>query len=226
MPVSIDDADAAAVLERFDGLLLMGAATSTPRSTDRSGATRSTASSRIGTASSSRSHAALDRRVPTLAICRGHQVLNVALGGSLDQHITDCDGVLPHGKPGVPGGSTVHDIEIDPDPGWRPRWASRTRVVLVAPPSGGRAHRRRAAGAGPPDGVIEGIELEGDAWIVGAQWHPEDTRRRQPGPAAAVRRVRASGRRDHAVNRRRLVTLAGERADERLGAVERGDPPG
>jgi putative glutamine amidotransferase len=130
MPVAIDDVDAAAVLERFDGLLLMGGGDLHPeeygqeRRDEIYGVIPHRDRFELALA-----RAAVDRGVPTLAICRGHQVLNVALGGSLDQHITDRDGVLPHGKPGVPGGSTVHDIEIEP--GSRPRWAS------AAP----RAHR-------------------------------------------------------------------------------------
>jgi putative glutamine amidotransferase len=103
------------------------------------------------------------------------------LGGSLDQHITDRDGVLPHGKPGVPGGSTVHDIEIEP----RCRLASAMGVTHASCSS----HHHQAVehtgdglrvSARAPDGVIEGIELAGDAWIVGAQWHPEDTAAADP----------------------------------------------
>ena len=98
------------------------------------------------------------------------------MGGSLDQHITDRDGVLPHGKPGVPGGSTVHDIELEP--------GSRLAAAMGVTHASCSSHHHQAVehtGAGlrvaarAPDGVIEGIELDGDAWIVGAQWHPEDT---------------------------------------------------
>src|SRR5256885_532399 len=115
MPVAIDDADAAEVLERFDGLLLMGGGDLHPqeygqeRRDEIYGVIPHRDRFELALA-----RAAVDRRLPMLAICRGHQVLNVALGGSLDQHITDRDGVLPHGKPGVPGGSTVHDIELEP----------------------------------------------------------------------------------------------------------------
>ena len=103
------------MLERFDGLLLMGGGDLHPeeygqeRRDEIYGVIPHRDRFELALA-----RAAVDRGVPTLAICRGHQVLNVALGGSLDQHITDRDGVLPHGKPGVPGGSTVHDIEIEP----------------------------------------------------------------------------------------------------------------
>src|SRR5256885_7807171 len=175
MPVAIDDADAAAILERFDGLLLMGGGDLHPqeygqeRRDEVYGVVPHRDRFELALA-----RAAVDRRLPMLAICRGHQVLNVALGGSLDQHITDRDGVLPHGKPGVPGGSTVHDIELEP--------GSRLAAAMGVTHASCSSHHHQAVehtGAGlrvaarAPDGVIEGIELDGDAWIVGAQWHPE-----------------------------------------------------
>jgi putative glutamine amidotransferase len=177
MPVAIDDAGAAAVLERFDGLLLMGGGDLRPeeygqkRREETYGVIPHRDRFELALA-----RAAVDRAVPTLAICRGHQVLNVALGGSLDQHITDRDGVLPHGKPGVPGGSTVHDIEIEPE--------SRLAEAMGVTHASCASHHHQAVertgdglriSAHAPDGVIEGIELAGDAWILGAQWHPEDT---------------------------------------------------
>jgi putative glutamine amidotransferase len=118
----------------------------------------------------------VSRSLPTLAICRGHQVLNVALGGSLDQHITDRPGVLDHGKPGVAGGSSVHDINLDP--------ASRLADAMGVTHASVSSHHHQAVDrtgdglhvtARAPDRVAEGMELDGDAWIVGAQWHPEDT---------------------------------------------------
>jgi putative glutamine amidotransferase len=177
MPVAIDDTDAAEVLERFDGLLLMGGGDLHPeeygkeRREEIYGVIPHRDRFELALA-----RAAVDRGLPTLAICRGHQVLNVALGGSLDQHITDRAGVLPHGKPGVPGGSTVHDIELEP--------GSRLAAAMGVTHASCSSHHHQAVehtGAGlrvtahAPDGVIEGIELDGDAWIVGAQWHPEDT---------------------------------------------------
>jgi putative glutamine amidotransferase len=177
MPVPIDEDAAADVLERFDGLLLMGGGDLHPeeygqeRRDEVYGVIPHRDRFELVLA-----HTAVDRGVPTLAICRGHQVLNVALGGSLDQHITDRDGVLPHGKPGVPGGSTVHDIEIEP--------GSRLAEAMGVTHASCSSHHHQAVDrtgkglrvtARAPDGVVEGIEHDGDGWIVGAQWHPEDT---------------------------------------------------
>jgi putative glutamine amidotransferase len=177
MPVAIDDADGVEVLERFDGLLLMGGGDLRPeeyRQQQRDevyGVVPHRDRFELALA-----RAAVERGVPTLAICRGHQVLNVALGGSLEQHISERDGVVAHGKPGVPSGSSVHDVEIEP--------GSRLAEAMGVTRASCSSHHHQAVertGAGlrvtarAPDGVIEGIELDGDAWIVGAQWHPEDT---------------------------------------------------
>jgi gamma-glutamyl-gamma-aminobutyrate hydrolase PuuD len=115
MPVAIEDGDAGALLERFDGLLLIGGGDLHP---DEYGQDRREQVYGVvphrDRFELALARAAVDRGLPTLAICRGHQLLDVALGGSLDQHITDRHGVVAHGKPGVPGGSAVHDVEIEP----------------------------------------------------------------------------------------------------------------
>jgi putative glutamine amidotransferase len=177
MPVAIDDADAFEVLERFDGLLLMGGGDLRPeeygqeRRDEVYGVIAHRDRFEIALA-----RAAVERGLPTLAICRGHQVLNVALGGSLDQHISERNGLLAHGKPGVPGGSSVHDVDLEP--------GSRLAEAMGGTRVSCSSHHHQAvdrAGDGlrvtarAPDGVVEGIELDGDAWIVGAQWHPEDS---------------------------------------------------
>jgi putative glutamine amidotransferase len=177
MPVAIDDADAGEVLDRFDGLLLIGGGDLQPeeygqeRRDEVYGVIPHRDRFEVALA-----RAAVARGLPTLAICRGHQVLNVAMGGSLDQHISDRNGVLAHGKPGVPGGSSVHDVEIERGSrlagamGVTRASCSSHHHQAVDHPGGGLRVTARA-----PDRVIEGIELDGDAWIVGAQWHPEDT---------------------------------------------------
>jgi len=177
MPVAIDDGDAGAILDRFDGLLLLGGGDLHPEEygQDRRQTVYGVVPHR-DRFELALARAAVARGVPTLAICRGLQVLNVALGGSLDQDITDRAGVLDHGKPGVPGGSSVHDIELDP--------GSRLAEAMQVTQATCSSHHHQAvdrAGDGlrvtarARDGVVEGIELDGDAWIVGAQWHPEDT---------------------------------------------------
>lgn len=182
MPEVIDVADAASLLDHFDGLLLLGGGDLDP-STYGAGV-----ESHIYGVSPVRdafelalTRAAIDRGMPTLAICRGAQVLNVLLGGTLDQHITGRAGLIGHGTPGVEGGATPHDLEIDPD--------SRLGAAMGVTAAECSSHHHQAVdGLGDglrvtvraPDGIVEGIELAGDAWIVGAQWHPEDTAGRDP----------------------------------------------
>jgi gamma-glutamyl-gamma-aminobutyrate hydrolase PuuD len=120
--------------------------------------------------------AAMDRGIPILAICRGHQLLNVALGGSLDQHITDRPGLLAHGDPAsAPSGGADHDVSIEP--GTKLADALGTTRCTV------RSHHHQAvdelapkaiATAWSDDGVLEGFELV-DGWVVSVQWHPEAT---------------------------------------------------
>jgi putative glutamine amidotransferase len=111
--------------------------------------------------------AARARRVPTLAICRGAQIVNVALGGTLMQDIS------PRHPRGV---ERVHAVELDP--------SSRLASIFAAPRVRANSSHHQAIGrAGPglrvggtsPDGVVEAIESADPAWwMMGVQWHPED----------------------------------------------------
>jgi putative glutamine amidotransferase len=122
--------------------------------------------------------AAIDCGLPVLAICRGHQVLNVALGGSLDQHIPDRPGVSEHGQPGVAGGALEHDVRVEDGTRLatalgttRARASCHHHQAVDAPGTGLRVVGRA------DDGVIEATEPDdpGGPWIISIQWHPEDT---------------------------------------------------
>jgi putative glutamine amidotransferase len=117
--------------------------------------------------------AALARDLPVFAICRGHQVLNVALGGPLLQHI-DGDGHRAHD--GGMGESRFHDIMIERGSKLyallgRERMQTNSRhhqAVTVAGIAPGLV-----ATATSPDGLVEGLESPAHRWVVGVQWHPE-----------------------------------------------------
>jgi putative glutamine amidotransferase len=128
-------------------------------------------------------HAAIAERVPVLAICRGHQVLNVALGGSLHQHITDRDDIVGHGIPAQDDGAQLHDVTVEGD--------TRLADALGALCATCSSHHHQAVDrvgdglkvvARAQDGIVEGLELDDvDApWVVGVQWHPEETAATDP----------------------------------------------
>lgn len=174
----LDDEAVDDVLARVDGLLLIGGGDLDP-ATYGEPATETVygVSAARDAAELALVRAAITRALPTLAICRGHQVLAVALGATLDQHITGRPGRLDHGVPGVEDGSRSHDVQIVA--------GSRLADALGTTEAEVSSHHHQAVTAvGPgvsivataPDGTIEGIELDDpDAWIVGVQWHPEDT---------------------------------------------------
>jgi putative glutamine amidotransferase len=184
LPTRLDGEDADRLLERFDGLLLLGGGDLDPHTYGQEPNTR------VYGVNADRdaceivlARAALDRRLPILAICRGHQVLDVALGGTLDQHITGRDGLLEHGVPGVEDGARLHEVDVEP--------GSRLAAAMGATHATVSSHHHQAVEAvgdglrvvaRAADGVVEGVELadaEGP-WIVGVQWHPEDTAETDP----------------------------------------------
>lgn len=121
--------------------------------------------------------AALATRVPVLAICRGLQVVNVACGGTLWQHLPEVEGVDVHGDPTALR-STRHDVDVRP----ASRLAEavgRDRVLgCVSHHHQGVA--KVGAGLEPAawagDGLVEALEpADGDGWLVAVQWHPEVT---------------------------------------------------
>ena len=110
--------------------------------------------------------AALRRGVPTLAICRGMQILNVALGGTLVQHIGTDDHWF-----------STHAVDVTA--GTRLAKALGTERPLgchsVHHQSVGALGRGLGLTAVGDDGMPEAVELDGDGWVVAVQWHPEDT---------------------------------------------------
>jgi len=132
-----------------------------------------------------RSEIAIARRIvasqlPALGICRGMQVLNVALGGTLHEHLPDRfgDSVRHRAPPREP---TSHAIRADA--------SSRIAEIFGAHEFEAeswhhQAVRDLAAGlvvvAHAPDGVIEAIEKPDHPWLYAVQWHPELSASRDP----------------------------------------------
>jgi len=121
--------------------------------------------------------AARAARRPTLAICRGIQVANVALGGTLVQDLpTERPSRIAHAR-SADREARVHEISVIP--GSRLA-AALGATALTANSSHHQAIDRAAGGlavtATAPDGVVEGAEWTGDDgwWMLGVQWHPEE----------------------------------------------------
>ncbi len=117
---------------------------------------------------------ALRRDMPVLGICGGQQLLAVAFGGTLIQHIPDeIPGALAHEQPN-PRTEPGHAVEVTPG-------TLLARIVGTPRLSVNSAHHQAVAtpGAGAvvnaraPDGVVEGVEHPGHRFALGVQWHPE-----------------------------------------------------
>lgn len=120
------------------------------------------------------------RKQPTLAICRGMQVLNVALGGSLIEHLPAVVGDrVAHRKP--PRDPVPHAVKLEEGS----RLAAIVGVTELQPMSWHhQAIRALAPGlevvGTAPDGTIEAVEMRGAPWLIAVQWHPELTAHQDP----------------------------------------------
>lgn len=120
--------------------------------------------------------AARERRLPTLAICRGVQIANVALGGTLVQDLpSEWPGELAHDG-GWARTARVHPVAIEAGSTLAGALeATALSVNSLHHQAIGRLADGLAAVAAAPDGVIEGVEWRGDGWwLLGVQWHPEE----------------------------------------------------
>lgn len=120
---------------------------------------------------------ALDKNMPILGICGGHQLLNVALGGSLIQYIPDAvEGALSHSHEGRRH-EGVHTISIEGGTHLASIAADGLHTLYNVNSSHQQAVNRLGEGvvvnAKTDDGVIEGIEVKGRPFCLGIQWHPE-----------------------------------------------------
>ena len=184
------DVDPAEILQPFAGLVLLGGSDVDPRHygqephAETYGVDPERDAFELGLA-----RQAVEAGTPLLAICRGLQVLNVALGGSLHQHVADLAGCGTHGVPIGSGDPALHPVGVEP--------GSRLAAVEAA---GGRLDRcvsihhqavaRLGAGlvvtARSPDGLIEAVETPATSpgWCLALQWHPERSAATDPAQQA------------------------------------------
>jgi putative glutamine amidotransferase len=164
-----------ALLDRIDGLMVIGGADLDPEvyGQPRSEHTEKTYRERDDF-EVTLTRAALRRGLPFLGICRGMQLLNVACGGTLNQHLVDGDGRNSHRRVIGTFAGTEHDIDLTP--------GSLAERALGEPVHQARCHHHQAIdrlGEGlvvsgrARDGVVEAIESSDGEWVLGVQWHPE-----------------------------------------------------
>lgn len=114
---------------------------------------------------------ALEEDIPLLCVCRGLQVLNVALGGTLHQHLPDVLGSDDH-RP-MPGQTARNAISIEGDTAVAAILGTRTEALCHHHQGIDRLGRRLRAVGFADDGTIEAVEVSGQEFAVGVQWHPE-----------------------------------------------------
>ena len=173
LPIELTrDADPAGIVERLDGLVLSGGADVEP---SRYGAEPDT---NLGSVEPDRDEwelalfaAARARELPILAICRGAQLTNVALGGTLRQHVELDEGV-GHPQWDADARSAVHDVIVERDSLLGSLLAPTTGVNSLHHQTIDRVGEGLVVTARAPDGVVEALELPG-ADLIAVQWHPE-----------------------------------------------------
>lgn len=182
VPISIGDEALREIYERLDGLLLPGGGDIRPNIygadmhplTDNIDDARDRVELNI-------TRWAVGDDIPVLGICRGHQVLNVALGGTLIQDVPSEIGVDISHNVTVPRNSRPHEVNIDP--GSRLAAILGTNQIAV-----NSLHHQSVGEAAPdacitaysPDGVVEAIEVPNKKFVLSVQWHPEDLYRDDP----------------------------------------------
>lgn len=115
---------------------------------------------------------ALERDMPVLGICRGIQVLNVALGGDLYQHVPDLVGHEGH-KHDPPGEFVEHAVRIEPSSRLAGMLGERASVKSHHHQGVHRLGEGLVESARADDGIVEAVEAPGKRFAVGVLWHPE-----------------------------------------------------
>jgi putative glutamine amidotransferase len=123
--------------------------------------------------------AALSNGMPLYGVCRGLQEMNVALGGSLHQQVHAEPGLMDHREPDDPDLAVQfaprHEVQLTPGSAFA-EWAGGTRAQVNSLHGQGlkRLGRGLVAEALAPDGLVEGVRVEGaPVFAYGVQWHPE-----------------------------------------------------
>jgi putative glutamine amidotransferase len=115
--------------------------------------------------------AALERDMPVLAVCRGSQVLNVARGGDLVQHLPEVVGDEKHKH--TPGAFADHDVDLEEGTRLQRLLGDRAPIKSHHHQGLGRLGEGLREAARAEDGTIEAVEDPGKRFALGVLWHPE-----------------------------------------------------
>jgi putative glutamine amidotransferase len=187
-----DEATLRAAYDRFDGIFLAGGVDIDP---ERYGETRHELCGRIDPARDTVelqfARWALAEGKPLLGVCRGHQLINVATGGTLWQDCSLSPRSIKHDyfpTEGFERDHRAHDVKLAGGSRVRQAFAADAVAVNSMHHQGIRElGRGLRATAVAPDGLVEAIEAEGNAFTVGVQWHPEVLIDDDPGTLALFR---------------------------------------
>lgn len=172
-PQPLDDAVIDRVLGALDGLVLSGGADVDPAryGTEPGPHTQTPRRDRDAWEAALLTRAiAVD--LPVLAICRGVQLLNVVLGGTLTQHVPDIT-TMDHGD--LPGAFSATVADVVPGTRLHDVLGAQVRVECHHHQVIDRVAEGLVVAAHSADGLIEAVELPSSAFVVGVQWHPEQT---------------------------------------------------
>jgi len=175
-PEPLDEADVGTLIARVEGLLLIGGADLDPAVYGQEASERTEETTPMRDEFElALARAAFASDVPVLGICRGLQILNVATGGSLHQHLADAGFGEHRALPGSLGETTMHRVEIEP--GSLLAAASGPGLEMV------NSHHHQGVdrvGEGGwvvarslPDQLVEAIQWPRQRHALGVQWHPE-----------------------------------------------------
>jgi putative glutamine amidotransferase len=175
-PQQVDAASAERVLDGLDGLVITGGRDVVPESYGQQAhpaTDEGIADNRMRDAFEfALVDGAIRRGMPLLGICRGAQVINVALGGTLHQHLPDVIGHTHHQK----GNAVFSTSSVRTVPGTR-------LAALIGESSDAQCYHHQAidrlgrgliVSAQDSDGVIEAVEIPGENFVLAVQWHPEE----------------------------------------------------
>ena len=172
LPVQLTrNADPTQIVQRLDGLVMTGGADPDPELYGEA------PHSQLGPIERGRDdweleliRAALAARLPMLCVCRGAQLLNIALGGSLVQHLDDADA---HQRVDQPRIDLCHTVRVSPGSMAAKIYGGDVPTNSLHHQAVGRVGKGVVVTGTADDGVVEAFEIDGRPEVFAVQWHPE-----------------------------------------------------